>query len=208
MFLTNWLADAFRRQRWTVAAVVLLISVLATIGFAFPKRSSLLRSQGDVEDEVADDERYLKEVDQHFRVSAPDAFLLLTADDMFTSLNLSAVERAIQAVKELPYVESVTWIGDMPVVNAFALADPLLPESNAPPGRIAAMKQRAIEHPLAAQQQISADGNALLATIRYDWLAVSDDYDAADRVLLAAREAADKQPNDVRMGLTGRAPFS
>ena len=115
--------------------------------------------------------------------------------------------RAVRAVERLPYVAAVDWIGKTPVVNSFGLADPLFPRDDDPPGRLAAMKERALEHPLAAGQQISEDGKALLVRIRYDWLDVGGDDDAAARVIREAQQAADQQPHALTLGLTGRAPL-
>ncbi|MEM6777931.1 MAG: efflux RND transporter permease subunit [Planctomycetota bacterium] len=148
-----------------------------------------------------------------FRVAEGECILVAIADadgtaGIFEPANLKAIDRVAMRLKQLPQVDSVLWLDEIPTFNVFGLSGQMLPSENASQRQIDLSRRRVLENPLAVGQLISADSKTLVFHITLDWSAVMDDSMVTDELTAAARQAADEVDGaQLRFLLTGRLPI-
>lgn len=175
MPLTSRLAEFVVGRRFVVGIGLLLLTVVAGVGMLRP----------------ASPKDYLVREDDQPQFDPPPFILAFTGDDLFSRRQLEAIRSAIAAVRNEPVVERVVWPGDVPTKLAFG-SPPILPATDSGPFDASELRQRATQHPLAAEQLISSDGDMWLAIVTYqqmNWVGVDPgDFDAYSTDLLHAAE--------------------
>ncbi|TWT77882.1 multidrug efflux system subunit MdtC [Posidoniimonas polymericola] len=221
----TWIADLFARARWLFALFLIVMTGLAIEGYR-PKSvdranvrslADLIEDAGDsADDEPADTDLLdTEEVTSAFNLGRSDAFLVVEVDDLFRPESARALRAMIAAVEDLPVVDTVFSLDDVPTLNVFGFAEPLLPIDDASPESFRQAKDRLLNNALARGQLISPDGKTLMMPLVYDWLFLEDNEDLTDGVLKAARTtlanelaqipAADRPEFKVR--ITGQIPL-
>ena len=217
-----WLAELFVRVRWTFALFLLVTTGLALWGYQpkavdRPAVRSLdeLANNDSQPEEVADDDPLLTEqVTNAFNLNRSDAFLVVECDDLFRPDSARALRAMVAAVEGMPIVDTLFWVDDVPMLNVFGFAEPLLPEDGASAESFRLAKQRLLNHPLARGQLIAPDGKTLMMPLVYDWLFLTENDDLTEGVLQTARAAiereltqVDSQKPQFTVRITGRVPL-
>lgn len=203
----EWLGRKVTEHPRRVLLVVLLVSGFAASGHLLerePWRSFLSdrRSESRPQEEVL-----LDDVKDDFRLQRSAAYLIIQGQDPLTASNVKAIRRIVAELEALDHVVDVIWVDDVPVMNVFGLADPLLPATGASEESFEQARKRVIEHPLIRGQLVSEDGKTLMLPIEVDWLEVTSDLDVNERLLETARQAAEDEEADLEIGLTGDVPL-
>ena len=199
-------ADLFVRYRHAVGWAMLLITLIAAIGYLAPAR--VVHPLERYERRLAEIEPPNSlQVSSRLDLSRSDAFLVIECDDLFRAETVQAVRRVAAAVEALAIVEGVFWADRVPLLNVFGFADPLIPPDDATPEAFANSRHRLLSHPLAGQL-VSTDGRTLLMPVVYDWLELDPTIEGqtTTRVINTARGAAGDS-GAVRIRLTGRVPL-
>lgn len=220
----TWFANLFARARWLFALFLVVVTGLAIEGYR-PKSvdRSNVRSLADLIEEARGDGDQPRETDllesdevtSAFNLGRSDAFLVVECDDLFRPESARALRAMVAAVEGLPIVDTLFSLDDVPTLNVFGFAEPLLPVNEASPESFQQSKERVVNHALARGQLISPDGRTLMMPIVYDWLFLEGNEDLTDGVLQAARESiqqslaalpADGRP-DFKVRITGQIPL-
>ena len=189
MILIHWLADAVTRHRLLTFLVLLAATAFSICGHLYVPRP-------DAEGKPASDERLrIRTASRDFTGRSADCFLVVETPDAFTPEAVAALRKMVAAIEQLPYIEAVTWVDTIPVLNVFGLREPLLPPSDASPETFSAIRAEVLAHPLVRGQLLSADGGTLLMPIRFDWLYVESDADCSTELLKVARQAVSNAPS-------------
>ncbi|TWU60745.1 putative membrane protein YdgH [Rubripirellula tenax] len=142
------------------------------------------------------------------RVASGDVIVVAHSDHFFTPDGAEGIRDAVAALESLDHVESVFWMDDAPPLNIFGLPEPILPGRNASATRFVDARERALNHPLVAGQLMSRDTKTLLLMVTIDWLFVTEDADATDRLRDVAAAAAAKVPGaNISFAVTGEVPI-
>ncbi len=216
------LADLFVRFRPLVGLFLLAVTVAAALGYILPSRSTHPLDKYNTEIESAQDS-VGELVTNNFDLSRSNAFLVVEVDDLFQPETVGAVRELVFAVRELDVVDTIFWVDDVPVLNVFGFADPMLPPADASPLAFEQARKRVLNHPLVRGQLLSPDGKTLLMPIVYDWFALLADESServdenrlVDDILGAARGTVDAYASesaagvapDIRVRLTGDVPL-
>lgn len=210
--LSGWLIT----HRRFVAVVMLVLIVGAVIGHLprnrFPRPAEGSNPQGRGPDRPASESDRLT---NRFDLSRSEAFLVVEVDELFRREVIQALRAIEKHLESLPQVRTVFWIDDIPMLNRFGFADPLLPSDDAAESSFREARRRTLEHPLVVGQLISEDGRGLLLPVTFDWLMVTSDEDVSGGLLREARQevarflddASPKNRPDIKIGLTGRVPI-
>jgi len=158
----NFFARLSADHRLMGWCIVLVLSIPPTLG-ALGVRLVEPVDQGWVPQHVADE---LKRSQRLFSFNAP-VVLVLQADDMFTAERIRSVHDAIAALRDMPEVEHLTWVGDIPEVTLRGDQTLLLPGADERPTQEAldAARTALTSHPLATNSLISPDGRTFLLLI-------------------------------------------
>ena len=200
-------------QRWVVLLVMVVLTLLAAIGYWDPKSLLSLVERSNQESPITsdteDDETApLPDVDP-FSLSRSDAVIVVDSDDFFTPTGAKAMRQVVEDLESLDQVRSIVWMDRVPILNIFGLPEPLFPRSEASASRFAAAKGKALEHPLVGGQLLSADARTTLLLVEFDDLFLMEDADATSRLRETAEATAAAFPEvDFRFQVTGRVPAS
>ena len=208
------ISDFCVRHAGIVLAFVMTITGLAVWGHLGDSFEERIGDTNITRDEDEDLEQ-LRVVRDQFEFSQIDALLVIDADDVFNRSSIVGIRAAQQAVAELPQVDSILWLDDLPTLNIFGLPEPVLPEDDATDHAFAQARKRALENPLALGQMISPDAATAILPIRYNWLNVDnnpatvghDTSGHSDIVAAARKAAADTGAASLRIRLTGNVPL-
>lgn len=204
MSVLDRLARFVTQRRRTTAVLLLVATLLATWGHLYEPPA---QQPENAEAPSGSGER-LRVATDDFQRRTADCFLVVETEDLFTPAATAAVRHMVAAVEQLPYVDSITWVDTVPVLNIFGLREPLLPPNDASPERFRDTRERVLQHPLVAGQLLSDDGRTLLMPIAFDWLDVTSDEDCSSAILQVARSAAAESAGvPLRVRLTGRVPL-
>ncbi len=220
----HWLAVCFSRARWSFTLVLVAITALAVYGYRpiSTERAEVRSLEQLIEEddsrptEEAEDLLDSSEVTNAFNLNRSDAFLVVECDDLFRPEAARALRAMERAVEDLPIVDTLLGLDDVPMLNVFGFAEPLLPENDASPESFRQARPRILNHPLARGQLISSDGKTLMMPLIYDWLYLESNEDLTQGVLEAARAAiaqetqrspADAGPPEFRVRITGTIPL-
>lgn len=143
-----------------------------------------------------------------FRIAGGECVLVARSDHFFTAAGVAAIRRVVERLEQLPQVTDVLWLDRVPGLNLFGLPEPLLPRSTASPRQMEAARKRALSHPLAVGQLISADGKTLVLHLHLDWFYATSDEAATTAIRAAAEAAAAEVPGaEIDFLMTGKVPL-
>ncbi|MEM6655059.1 MAG: MMPL family transporter [Planctomycetota bacterium] len=203
------IAEFFGRHRRWVGWGLLAMTCVSGLGYVLPSRVAHPLERYQRLADAADRATYSERVSNRLDLARSDAFLVVECEDFFRPESVRAIRRMVAAVEELPIVEGVFWADEVPMLNVFGFADPLVPADDASPEAFAESRDRLLGHPLA-RQLISEDGKSLLMPIVYDWLELDPEIDGqtSTAVLETAIAAVGTAGAEgVRVRLTGRVPL-
>jgi len=225
------LADYFVRYRPLVGVFLLTVTGLAAWGYmpVSPTESPISRSLDNDEEPVDDESDAEKEplltenrwrredaITGSFDLGSSESFLVVECDNLFRRESVRALREMVRRLEALPVVENVFWLDEIPVLNAFGFADPLLPSSGAVPESFPQVRERVLHHPLVRGQLLSPDGTTMIMPVVYNWLYLEDENQLTDGVVSAARAALEEQrarlpesvePPQFRVRITGNLPL-
>ncbi len=156
-------ADFFARRRGTVAAFLVLATLLAGFGLTRLGFDDLPR--GIFLSEDADYAR-LEALYDEFGSDDNDAVVVLEADDWFSDERAELLREAGRRAGEIEGIESVHSIAGVLAFGDGLRPRPLLPAAGASAEERDAARARAQEHPLVGGSLISADGRTALLVLR------------------------------------------
>ena len=201
---TLWVVD----QPILTLALLFVISGAAIGGYQAPRLLNQIFGEEVFEAENDAAEADVPDVEAISLVNA-DAILLVESDELFSPDGARAIRAIVAALEELPHVEDVLWLDEMPVVNIFGLPEPLLPSANAQQSKFDAAKEKALQHPLVGGQLLSADGKTMLMMIYFDFLMIETDEDCRERLVeTAATTAAAFDGAKFEFTISGKVPFA
>lgn len=204
MILIHLLAQVVTRQRLLTGVAMIVATLLAIYSLLFytPPVKPL------VDGEPPANRPRQRVASGDFTGRAAECFLVVEVDELFEPETIAALRDVVASVEKLPYVESVTWLDTVQILNVFGLREPLLPPDDASPESYAAARKRITQHPLIRGQLLSDDGRTLLMPITLNWLFGPSDADCSTGLVAAARDAASRWPDaSLQIGLTGRVPL-
>src|SRR6056297_2618251 len=111
-----------------VTMLVVLLSVLSVIGMQDPEiLLGVFRGQEETEQTESPEKKSKKresvpDVDA-VSLSDSDAIMVVVGDDFFTKEGSRAISDVIDSIDELPYVDSILWMENVPVLNLFGLRE-------------------------------------------------------------------------------------
>lgn len=120
-------------------------------------------AQGWVSPEVLQE---LEDAQRTFRFNAP-LVMVLESENFFTVERIAALHGAVDALRQMPEVHHLTWIGDLREVTLRGDETPVLPPPDVAmtPEELDTVAQTLRQHPLAVNSLISEDGKTLLLLI-------------------------------------------
>ncbi|QDS93544.1 multidrug efflux system subunit MdtC [Roseimaritima multifibrata] len=143
-----------------------------------------------------------------FEFGGGECLLVVETEDFFTPEGLAALRRVAHDLEQLPQVESVLWLDNVPNFNLFGLSGTLLPGPHASQRRLTTAAKAILDNPLAVGQFISADGNTIVMQIRIDWFHVSTDAAVTSDLRECAEHAiAEFKSVQANVLVTGRVPL-
>lgn len=213
----NRLIDALATRRWIVWTFVLLMTTPAIVGvlrLEISDEPRLLTNEDDAQG------RQLEELSETFELDAPEAVLVVQAEDIFSRQTLTALRDLVDEVRQLEGVERVeslldvptfeqpSELADFPVLGWLASLQPrsLVPPPGAERQRIADAREAAIKHPLAAGLLLSKDARTTLVFAR---LSHSEQGEAARAVVRRLEDVAERYSDRTAMlvRVTGVTPI-
>jgi predicted RND superfamily exporter protein len=208
----GWTVD----HRWWVTFFILAASSLAIVGYVSPLtvRNWFLPATepaGTTQPSSTGPANEPPPNVEPISLSNADAVLVVhsESDQFFTPDGARALRQVVDDLKSLPYVRSVLWMDQIPVLNIFGLREPLFPHAESSERRFATARERALAHPLIGGQLLSDDGRTLLMLVKFDWLFLESDDDCMTGLRQMAESAAAKVPGiDLTFQVTGRAPIT
>ena len=199
------LAFLIIKLRWLTIAVLALISAMAIWAYVMPTAAE---SGGSLR-RVADPEwEYLETVEEDFQLREFDAFLVFSGEDLLSKESVGDLRRAVRHVSNLDYVEQVFWLDDVPILNVFGLADPLLPPNEASRKSFAQAREKTLQHPLIRGQLVADDGKTIVMPVFFEWINVESDHQVARELLTEVESVLNQSDShDIDVGLTGDVPL-
>ena len=196
-------ADLVVHHRYVVRAALLLLSIVAVVGSTRLTIDDLPRSFFKSEDP---DFARLEQVFATFGSDDGECLVLLEAPDVFASAALEELVRLDTELSQVDGVADVVSLRDIVTWQPGELPRPLLPAASADGPARAAVRARALAHPLVHDLLVSPDARATLLVLRLDEhvqavSAIRPVVEAVERVLDSCRAP------DVRLGLTGVPPI-
>jgi predicted RND superfamily exporter protein len=216
------LARLFVRLRPLVGLFLLLVTGAATAGYLLPAKSihPLDKYNTDIDTDLPS---VGDQVTNRFDLARSDAFVVVEVDDLFRPSTVAALRAMVEGVREIEFVDTLFWVDDVPVLNVFGFADPMLPPADASALAFEQARDRVLSHPLVRGQLLSPDGKTLLMPLVYDWLAIAgaeattaaNEQRMVDEVIAEARRAIDEsqatlpadEQSNIRVRLTGNVPL-
>lgn len=197
---------------WIVAAIILLITALATVGHVDPTwlvaPTEELASDRSETSRSAKRKRQPTPEVQSAQLAGHDLVLLVHSEDLFTPQASAALRHVIERLQSLPQVSEVHWIDRAPPLNIFGLREPVFPKPTASPTRFAAAREKALANPMIGGFLLSGDAQSTLVMVNIDWLFVRSDEDCTSAIREAAQVAAGEvADNDLTFQMTGRVPL-
>ncbi|QDS88557.1 multidrug efflux system subunit MdtC [Rosistilla ulvae] len=197
---------------WIVAAVILLITGFATIGYVDPTLLVPPAEETSVDHSTTSEAAGRKQrATPNVRIAQLAGFdlvLLVHSGDLFTPSSAAALRHVVSRLEALPQVDSVHWMDRAPPLNIFGLREPVFPKATASESRFDAAKAKALGNPMIGGFLLSGDAKSTLVNVNIDWLFVRNDEDCTTAIREAAEQAASEiQGNDLTFQMTGRVPL-
>ena len=200
---TGWIVT----RPWITALLLIAVTALSCVGHFAPRKfRDMFSPQTDV---VAsnDDSDYAKrpEVDSFQFFS--QGILLAQSDDFFTPEGVAAMQSVAKTLEDQPFIQSVTWMEDIPPLNLFGLPEPVFPKRTASPELYEKAKRKALENPFITGQMMNEDANAMVLMFNYDFFMVESDEQCIVGVREIAEAAAAEFDVQIEFGVTGSFPI-
>ena len=200
---TGWIVT----RPWITALLLIAVTALSCVGHFAPRKfRDMFSPQTDV---VAsnDEPDYAKrpEVDSFQFFS--QGILLAQSDDFFTPEGVAAMQSVTKTLEEQPFIQSVTWMEDIPPLNLFGLPEPVFPKRTASPELYEKAKRKALENPFITGQMMNEDANAMVLMFNYDFFMVESDEQCIVGVREIAEAAAAEFDVQIEFGVTGSFPI-
>ena len=200
---TGWIVT----RPWITALLLIAVTALSCVGHFAPRKfRDMFSPQTDV---VAsnDDSDYAKrpEVDSFQFFS--QGILLAQSDDFFTPDGVAAMQSVAKTLEDQPFIQSVTWMEDIPPLNLFGLPEPVFPKRTASPELYEKAKRKALENPFITGQMMNEDANAMVLMFNYDFFMVESDEQCIVGVREIAEAAAAEFDVQIEFGVTGSFPI-
>lgn len=202
-YFANWLTS----HRLLCGLLLAIITAVAACGYlprVDPQVASRQKRELDSPSE---------QVASQFDLGRSEAFLVVESEDLFRPDTVAAVRAMVERVEGLPVVDSVFSLDEIPNLNVFGIAEPLLPPNDASAASFREAQSQLLAHPLVRGQLLSPDGKTLMLPVVYDWLQMRENEDCTTLVLATARaaiaESLSGHPDApaIRVRLTGNVPL-
>lgn len=179
-------------QRLLVCVLLAALSVPPALGWlGYRWRTAPPPSWVGTEDFEA-----IQRAQRNFTFAAP-VILVLESADFFTSNRLTALRRTVGDLRSIADVDQVVWIGDVATYSLTG-STPVLPADDATPEQLASSKNRALEHPLVAENLLAANGRTMLMLLDAPAHTVDE---------IRTRAQSRLSPVGVRVRVTGPVPL-
>jgi predicted RND superfamily exporter protein len=203
---------------WFAVVLLVLMTALAIGGYRYPRWPQDLANwiQGTKEAEKSDTNRASANPAKNAKsqsvpresLGRAQAVVIIDTPDLFSVDGAAAYRAVVKALQELDVVAVARSLDDVPPMNIFRLAEPILPYGRATPQRFAASKEKALNNPLVVGVVLSPDATTVLIEIMYDFVFVQDSADLTDVLLNTAKKAAEQYPSvSMSFQVTGPVPF-
>ena len=186
------LAGIFDRSRGLLFAFVTLLTVASAWILAQPGALSEWS-------ERTSDSDFLESTYETFDLSGSELFLLVTGDDLFSRQAITELRALATAVEELPGVERLFDLDDIPVFQGTKLSGSLWPDTNASDEVLRESRERALAHPLVVNQLLSEDAKTRLIPV----LLESDAETTASTLVREIERAAQDATPTLSVSATG-----
>ena len=185
-------------------ALMMAISALSFYGYA--------QRHGDSGLPIRQDDKkdwdYLRTVQDDFDIEEISAYLVFSGDDLLEKKNVIAMRAVVDDLREEDFVSALLWIDDIPIINVFGLADPLLPPNQSSEESFAASRKKLTEHPLTSGQLVATNGETVIVPIFFDWLSVESDEQITIEAVENAKRVVAENGASFDVGITGTVPLS
>ncbi|MFN9413307.1 MAG: hypothetical protein ACK57V_13150, partial [Pirellula sp.] len=189
---------------WFAVVLLVLMTALAIGGYKYPRWPRDLANwiQGTKEAEKSDKNRAVANPSKDAKsqsvpresLGRAQAVVIIDTPDLFTVDGAAAYRAVVKALQDLDVVAVARSLDDVPPLNIFGLAEPILPYGRATPQRFAASKEKALNTPLVVGVVRSPDATTVLIEIMYDFVFVQDSADLIDVLLNTAKKTAEQFP--------------
>ncbi len=212
---TGWIVD----RPFFAYLVLILMSLMATVGYVAPERVRNLFLRAPARDVVrpasparlggaSQSPKTARPDVEALDLTGSDAILVIASDEIFTPTGAQALRQMIGSLEALPYVRNVLWMDRVPVLNIFGLREPLFPKSQASPARFATAREHALRNPLVRGQLLSPDARTLIVLVNFDWLHITSDDDCMIHLRQTAERALAEFPGvKFTVAVTGHVPL-
>jgi predicted RND superfamily exporter protein len=200
---TGWIVD----RPVLSGLLIAIVSAFAIAGYVHPtwladlapKSSETSESQtNEIRSELPDVERF---------TLGGDVILVVQSDQIFSPAGAAALRDIADSLENTDFIESVTWMDRVPMLNIFGLPEPLFPHATASNQQYAAARQKALDHPFIGGQLLSSDAKTMLMMLSIDGLFLTSDADCIEGVKQIATEAAAGHPEvEMSFSVTGWLP--
>jgi predicted RND superfamily exporter protein len=133
--------------------------------------------------------------------------LVAQSDEFFTPHGVAAMQAVVDAIEAQPWIESVTWMEDIPGLNLFGLPEPVFPKQTASQELYEKAKQKALDNPFVRGQLLSDDAKTMVLMFNYDFFMVEDDEALVTGLRDVAESAAKDSGVEIEFGVTGSFPI-
>jgi predicted RND superfamily exporter protein len=203
---------------WFAVVLLVLMTALAIGGYKYPRWPRDLANwiQGTKEAEKSDKNRAVANPSKDAKsqsvpresLGRAQAVVIIDTPDLFTVDGAAAYRAVVKALQDLDVVAVARSLDDVPPLNIFGLAEPILPYGRATAQRFAASKEKALNNPLVVGVVLSPDATTVLIEIMYDFVFVQDSADLIDVLLNTAKKTAEQFPAvSMSFQVTGSVPF-
>lgn len=145
-----------RRAFEVILGLVSLAALLGLVQLRFDSEPRTLFQRSD------EDFQLLNEYFEHFGADDNEITVILRSSSLFSSQFSAALREFTRAANEVPGVESVLSILDVPDEDG---SGTLMPPPDAPPSTFAVASKEATDHPFVTGQLVSPDGESMLVII-------------------------------------------
>ena len=172
---------------WLAVVLLLVMTALAIGGYRYPSwpRDVANRILGTKDSGKSDENRTTATPGKNAKsqsvpresLGRAQAVVIIDTPDLFTVDGAAAYRAIVKALQDLDVVAVARSLDDVPPMNIFGLAEPILPYGRATPQRFAASKEKALNNPLVVGVMLSPDATTVLIEIMYDFVFVQDSAD-------------------------------
>lgn len=202
------LSESFGRHRIVVAAAIVAMTIVTSLGFGNLSFDSYPRNIFRAEDS---DFASLERLFQEFGSDDNDCILVVEPrdekHDLFTRESIGAIRHLVATLEALDSVAFVRSLDDAVSLKSRLRPESLLPPQDASEEAFRAAREEAVSHPLLKGQVISEDGKTALVIVRLRGGSLP--IDEIQPIVGEVRQIVDAETADssVRVRLTGVPPI-